>query len=82
MKRRREAPKPPPCPSCGGQSIATIIYGYVILDDDLNRALKSGRYSLGGCCVTNNDPTWECSGCGTKFGFPKGEPSRPKPPSV
>ncbi len=73
--------KPQTCPSCGGQSIATIIYGYVAVDEDLERDLEAGKFTLGGCCITDNDPSWECNACGTKFGFPKGEPSPRKPPA-
>jgi hypothetical protein len=34
------------------------------LEDDLN----SGRYILGGCVTTWNDPKWRCLDCETEWG--------------
>jgi len=37
------------CPHCGSNKTAKIVYGLVDLDDELNKALESGKVVLGGC---------------------------------
>jgi hypothetical protein len=56
--------RPRKCPECGSQRIATILYGFpdfeAIKDD-----LESGRIILGGCCISDTDPAWQCLACET-----------------
>ena len=57
--------KPETCPRCGASKIADILYGmpaYSEVKDDLD----AGRLVLGGCCVSDDDPPWECTVCNTR----------------
>lgn len=59
--------KPRKCPSCGHSPLASILFGYVVFDDGLQKKLEEGRIVLGGCCVSDDDPRWECMNCGLKI---------------
>lgn len=53
-----------PCPNCLSKSgVREILYG---LPDG---PIDASEYALGGCCVTDNDPTLECIECGWKGEF-------------
>lgn len=56
------------CPRCGSADVAKIIWGLPVLTDQLEHEIKLGAVSLGGCCVTGNDPTHECNECSFKWG--------------
>ena len=66
MKSNRieRAEKPQSCPECGKAPLATILYGMPAFDQELEREMKEGRVTLGGCCIGDDDPVWECTGCG------------------
>lgn len=52
------------CPQCSSQSgLREIFYG---LPDG---PVDEDRYAIGGCCVTDNDPTLKCVECGWKGEF-------------
>ena len=51
------------CPNCNSPRIAKILYGYPALDDNLDRAVEECKIVLGGCCVTDNDPDYQCVEC-------------------
>jgi len=55
--------KPEKCPVCGGSPVARIIWGYPNFSPQLEDDLKKGKYTLGGCEVSGDDPVWECSQC-------------------
>lgn len=55
--------KPKKCPACGSSRIAEILYGMPAFSAKLERDLNAGRIVLGGCCVTNDDPKWQCADC-------------------
>ena len=59
------------CPECGGE-LVPIVYGYP--SAEAFKAAQDGELVLGGCCVSDADPPWECSGCATRF---HGPPLRP-----
>jgi len=59
------ANKPERCPECGSDKIADILYGLPDFSVGLQNELESGRIALGGCCVTGNDPAWQCNSCNT-----------------
>ena len=61
------AGKPRKCPECGFAPVATIQYGFPVNSLELNQAIDEGRKILGGCCVTDDDPAWECSRCGLQI---------------
>lgn len=37
----------------------------------LERDIENGKIVLGGCCITDNDPQWQCGECNTKI-YPDG----------
>ena len=55
--------KPDVCPNCGHSPVAEILYGLLNDSDDLNRDLKAGLVTLGGCWHSGDDPAWECLEC-------------------
>lgn len=55
------------CSKCDSTKIATILYGLVIFDEKLEKQLERGTMTLGGCCVTDHDPKYECMACGMQF---------------
>ena len=59
--------KPRKCPECGKAPIASILYGMPAFDEDLEQKMNEGRIALGGCCVSDDDPAWECTNCGLKI---------------
>lgn len=60
--------KPEQCPDCGSNKIADIYYGYPPLKNErLKLAIDNQEIILGGCCITDFDPHWECVGCGSQF---------------
>ena len=63
--------KPRKCPMCGSVRIASILYGYPAFSEELQKDMDEGRVVLGGCCVTDDDPVWECVDCSTEI-FRKG----------
>ena len=60
----------PVCPVCGSEDVAKIVYG-MLADDDgtLQEQIDSGEIIPGGCCITDEDPTWECNDCHHQFGI-------------
>ena len=56
------------CPECSSSSIAKILWGYYEDVDSLDDALEKKEIVLGGCCVTDNDPKYECNDCGNQWG--------------
>jgi hypothetical protein len=55
--------KPRKCPECGCTKVAYILYGLPAFSPELESELKEGKVVLGGCCVTECDPTWQCIEC-------------------
>lgn len=53
--------KPRKCPSCGAGPIAEILYG--MPTEEIMRTLDETKFVLGGCCITDDDPTWQCTVC-------------------
>ena len=57
------------CPECGGSDVAEIIYGYIGKpDEELQKKFDKNKVTLGGCCVSDDDPRWECNACGMRWG--------------
>jgi hypothetical protein len=42
-------------------AVARIIYGYP--GPEMIQDVESGRITLGGCCVSDFDPAWQCLEC-------------------
>lgn len=55
------------CSKCDSVKIARILYGFPMFDDKLEKQIDRGTITLGGCCVTGNDPKYECMSCGVQF---------------
>jgi hypothetical protein len=55
--------KPKKCPACGSHRIANILYGMPDFSAKLEKDLSAGRITLGGCCISNDDPEWQCADC-------------------
>lgn len=62
-KRMEAARKPKKCPTCRKGPVATILYGLPAFDEDMKRQMDEGEIILGGCCITMDDPAWECTQC-------------------
>ena len=48
------------CPNCKGKNIAEIIYGLPSQEflEELKEDENKGKYELGGCCISNDDPAF------------------------
>lgn len=55
--------KPKKCPACSSHRIANILYGMPDLSAKLEKDLSAGRIILGGCCISDDDPEWQCADC-------------------
>jgi len=64
-KRFESTQKPATCPHCGSSRVADILYGYPAFSEALEQDLAAGRITLGGCCVSDDDPVWRCTACRT-----------------
>jgi len=51
------------CPNCNSSRVARILYGMPMFNDKLDKAMKEGKIVLGGCCITDNDPDYQCLDC-------------------
>jgi hypothetical protein len=65
--RYESARKPKICPKCGSIKIAKILYGMPAGYEELMKKIEEGKIVLGGCCITNDDPTWQCVECETSI---------------
>ena len=61
---RRIKAKPRRCTACRSSRIASILYGEPCMDSEMERRIKEGRLVLGGCCIGDDDPAWQCVTCG------------------
>jgi hypothetical protein len=57
--------KPDKCPECGSSKIAEILFGLPAFSPSLEKKVKTREIVLGGCCITNDDPSWKCVTCNT-----------------
>jgi hypothetical protein len=55
--------KPRKCPACCSPRIAEILYGMPEISAKLEKDLSAGRIILGGCCISDDDPEWQCADC-------------------
>lgn len=62
-KRYESQHSPSECPACGSKRIAYIVYGLQVFTPELEAKMKAGQITLGGCCVSDDDPKWECADC-------------------
>jgi len=57
------------CPKCGSTQVIKIIYGYP--GRDLGDAEERGEIKLGGCCISDDNPTHYCKDCKSEFRLDK-----------
>jgi hypothetical protein len=55
--------KPRKCPACGLSRIANILYGMPMFTPEFERDVDEGKIAIGGCCISGDDPAWECADC-------------------
>jgi hypothetical protein len=51
---------PRKCPKCGSDKIANIMYGLPNNSPSLQQEIRENKIVFGGCCITENDPSWKC----------------------
>jgi len=67
MKRLDVIRRPKTCPYCGGD-ICDIICGMPVSTWEEDHLKETGHKAvLGGCCITGNDPDYQCEDCGRQF---------------
>ena len=65
------------CPKCGSRDVMPIVYGYPL--PETMAAANRDEVELGGCLVTDWDPTKMCKACGERFGTRPRERRGPVP---
>lgn len=53
--------KPRRCPKCNSKRVLNIVYGLPTYDAFLEA--QAGKFALGGCCLSDDNPIWECFDC-------------------
>ena len=61
------------CPNCNGTNVAEIMYGYPSSQflDEMKKDENKGKFQLGGCCISNDDPAFSCNDCGIYLAIEK-----------
>ena len=55
------------CPTCSSPEVARILYGLPDPEIFDNPSARS-KIVLGGCCITDESPRWQCLACGATWG--------------
>lgn len=58
----------PRCPECGSVDVAEILWGEPAFTEEVRKSLDEGKLALGGCCISSDDPKYECNECRCRFG--------------
>lgn len=58
------------CPLCGGNNTSRILWGMPALTPQLEEELNTNKIVLGGCCISDNGPTYHCNDCDTGILYP------------
>lgn len=61
------------CLRCGSNNTASIFWGMPAFDEELQKKLDNKEIVLGGCCITDCDPTHHCNKCKKDFSAPTTE---------
>jgi len=56
----------PKCPKCGGENTVPICYGLPMYETYEKE--QKGELVLGGCCVSDDSPSWYCKDCKNSWG--------------
>jgi len=67
QKRYEYRQKPKVCPECKSKRIAKILWGYPAYSEEMQKEIDEGKITLGGCCISPDDPTWQCADCEIVF---------------
>src|SRR4051812_31886843 len=59
----------PRCPSCGSPRQARIVYGLVEMTPEVRDRIEQGAITLGGCCISSENPEWRCLDCHHEWGI-------------
>tara|TARA_Y100001968_G_scaffold37621_1_gene28854 strand:- start:720 stop:989 length:270 start_codon:yes stop_codon:yes gene_type:complete len=70
IERIERKSKPRKCPKCGNAPVGTILWGMPCMDSKLQESIDAGKIIIGGCCLSGDDATWECSKCHQQFWKP------------
>ena len=63
MKRFESIEKPDKCPKCGAP-VYRIQYGMPTMSEEEYFNTYHEHVIYGGCCISEDDPEWQCSKCG------------------
>ena len=67
MKKRYESiEKPDNCPKCGAP-VYRILYGLPVMSEEEYFNTYHEHVIYGGCCISDDDPEWQCSKCGVEI---------------
>lgn len=58
------AKRPKNCPHCNSPRIAKILYGLPNYDNKMAKDISEEKIVLGGCCISDDDPDYQCVECG------------------
>lgn len=68
------------CPFCGKRNVASLINGYVFVDERMQKKFDSGKLAIGAGCVCSTiavdgaqcfyESSDRCNECGREFGYP------------
>ena len=67
MTKYYSAGQPERCPSCGGERVRKILYGFPM--PSAMDAADRDELVLGGCEINESDPFWRCLDCHTDIHF-------------
>lgn len=56
------------CPFCNSENIASILYGLISVDKDLEQEIEEDKVILGGCLAYDGIPTLHCNECNKRWG--------------
>ena len=58
----------PTCPKCEYENSALILWGFILVTDDIQKRLNDEEIVLSGHLVTDHDPKWQCNKCLYQWG--------------
>jgi len=56
------------CPKCHSKNTCPIFWGYPGDIEWYLDAVAKKKIAPGGCCISENDPMWECNDCSNTWG--------------
>ena len=66
MKRYESIEKPDKCPKCGAP-VYRIQYGLPAMSEEEYFNTYHEHVIFDGCCISEDDPEWQCSKCGAEI---------------